>query len=1094
MWKKSIGLAAALLAAASSMVCGSSITISAFILQARADFILNDLQSTPGIMRAMFTNSTGSPIDYTVEVKLVGPRGNTILSGRSKNTKTIAANSTAWMDNTTYRQEDMSGTVDKSIYTKVMQSGRLDAGTYLYSLKVYPANNPSDYDEKSDSITITNPSAPSLIDPVDAKLPAAVAGSKTFRWSAPTFRDGVSVSYIFSIYDMKADQTRESAVAVTPIYTKKGITDSYLAYPADAPAFTPGKKYAWRVRAVQDINNATVGATQNDGKSDIAEFTVQDYEPPILQNVLMSSFGQTRSIQAMFTSLPNAAYYQVEFSSTQGFSDKRSIKATDTTITVGPEQFPMDYNTTYYWRVQAFDDNNKSIAGYSSTGSFLTPAFGETPTLKSPVDIELLNMAPAFSWSAVTDSDQYILEWATDAGFQYKVSQTLDGTTTSWTPDSSAAQFVFNKKYYWRVKAKKNGKDWGQTPLSAWFIISNRFSPVLTMPVNSETLSQFPTFTWTPVNEADGYTLEISSDAGFSRKYTYEVDGASPRFTFNESTTPELSYNLTYYWRVIATRNDKAWGDPSGSAWFKPMFHQAPFLIGPVNTSISTLPYLQWTAVQKAENYSVELADNSNFSGKSTISVSGTSTNWPDTGAPALTDGKKYFWRVTAQKGNAAWGDRSETGYFIWSADTLENRQPQPLSPVGDSDSLTPLFRWVSVKEADHYELQLADNQGMQQAQKFSIDGSTAFCDLGTAHKLKYATTYYWRITAKKGGSVLGKVSDTQSFTTPELQNSPSLIYPVDMGVTTVPLQFRWSEIPESNGYQIQIARTYSFAQAWSRTVQTNTYTYDMQALEPKKDYYWRVIALDGNNKPFGQYSNTGFFTIMPQVTIDTEILRTSDTAPKNLTNPDLPAPAQPALSQSPVSQGQSSAGSTADTPETPALPPQDMSSVDWNQVKSNPDLLSQFDPSRIDFSKLDLEALKDIDTSAIKSQLQSKWAELKDKLKELSLSAPDLPRVDVGQALNKLFGGGGAGSGSKVTPELQDTGPAKLVAIRGISNEVLESKDKLNRVIEFALKEKGLDLKKYKIVQVKINNNAVLTDALQAKIKKGMVSIEITE
>jgi hypothetical protein len=87
-------------------------------------------------------------------------------------------------------------------------------------------------------------------------------------------------------------------------------------------------------------------------------------------------------------------------------------------------------------------------------------------------------------------------------------------------------------------------------------------APTLLSPDNGATNQACrPSFTWSPVSQATNYTIEISSDPGFSSIVQSGSGLINPTFT----PSADLNQNTTYYWRVRAT-------NPCGSGPNSPIF------------------------------------------------------------------------------------------------------------------------------------------------------------------------------------------------------------------------------------------------------------------------------------------------------------------------------------------------------------------------------------------------------------------------------------------------------------------------------------------------------------------------------------------
>jgi hypothetical protein len=89
-------------------------------------------------------------------------------------------------------------------------------------------------------------------------------------------------------------------------------------------------------------------------------------------------------------------------------------------------------------------------------------------------------------------------------------------------------------------------------------------APSLTYPGDGDTLSASQvTFSWTSVEDATNYKLEVSSDENFTSTAVSEdsIDGTSYTVDLEYPTSP-LNGQTTYYWHVAAYK--EGWGSWSG--------------------------------------------------------------------------------------------------------------------------------------------------------------------------------------------------------------------------------------------------------------------------------------------------------------------------------------------------------------------------------------------------------------------------------------------------------------------------------------------------------------------------------------------------
>ena len=136
-----------------------------------------------------------------------------------------------------------------------------------------------------------------------------------------------------------------------------------------------------------------------------------------------------------------------------------------------------------------------------------------------------------------------------------------DTYATTYTPETAFA----DGEYYWRVKARI-GTAW-EAYANAWTFTKDWSGggtnvPQLLSPPEGAVRASFqdPDFSWSPMDGAATYRLEISIDPGFgSTAYTAT--------TLKTQHTPTLRLpNNDYFWRVVPTdyRGNAGVAEPDG--------------------------------------------------------------------------------------------------------------------------------------------------------------------------------------------------------------------------------------------------------------------------------------------------------------------------------------------------------------------------------------------------------------------------------------------------------------------------------------------------------------------------------------------------
>jgi M6 family metalloprotease-like protein len=221
---------------------------------------------------------------------------------------------------------------------------------------------------------------------------------------------------------------------------------------------------------------------------------------------------------------------------------------------------------TLYWRVHT--TGLRGPSAWSEVRSFHSANPPSTPTLLLPANGSLTtNYRPLLDWGSVsmptgTMFDHYNIQVADNAGF---VSPVIDEsaiiviTAHQFIPPSDLTP---NTKYYWRVRSYNTNGEY-----SIWSAVRSFrtavISPTLVAPADTVLVPSLrPTFDWSDVSGASGYTLQISKNGTFTQLLsTVNITGAA---NSQSTSTVNLPTNIPLYWRVRANgvNGPSLWSSP----------------------------------------------------------------------------------------------------------------------------------------------------------------------------------------------------------------------------------------------------------------------------------------------------------------------------------------------------------------------------------------------------------------------------------------------------------------------------------------------------------------------------------------------------
>jgi len=492
------------------------------------------------------------------------------------------------------------------------------------------------------------------------------------------------------------------------------------------------KNTSYEVR-VQSMTGAC-----NSNFSDLIEFkTLKNGPPPLTEAPSLSAPANAAASVELNPTLSwnpltnNYTYYELQISEDVEFSNPIKLRGTS----LYRYLFGLSYGRVYYWKVRGC---NVSYPGPWSETRFFTTL---NPTLSKPMQIfpednyYPVSISPKIAWEAVPNADSYVVQYSNYYDYSiYNQTQTNELSVDL----SSLSQ---GKLYYWRVKAINNSGEfspWAERNFTTEVIIPDGSVPLIPQNESVE-ISVNPYISWSSVDNANYYRLQYSEDPTFAT-----ISGG---VTTSETSTnlQGLKSNTTYHWRVIVWFNETYLGVPSPwSASYSfttgAVTLGTPTLIAPTNNSIeiSINPALTWNPVVNADNYILQFANNSDFTGYTEIPTTTASANLSN-----LSYLTQYYWRVKAVNNGteSQWSD-------VWNFTTADDilLPPTLVSPINNAVNIatSPTLTWNAVDGAESYNLQYSKSSDFSQNTQISNISGTSSQISGLSLK----TYYYWRVNA----------------------------------------------------------------------------------------------------------------------------------------------------------------------------------------------------------------------------------------------------------------------------------------------------------------------------------------------------------
>ncbi len=322
-----------------------------------------------------------------------------------------------------------------------------------------------------------------------------------------------------------------------------------------------------------------------------------------------------------------------------------------------------------------------------------------------------------------------------------------------------------------------------------WNFIDSLTQPVsLTTPVNNSTglHPHNPVLAWNPSPGVTSYQWQIDTDNNFSN-LDKNCEGETDVTTCKLAT---LEQETTYFWRVRASQPFVSpWSPvwtfttlnlspaptstiPPSSPEPSPILLAAPRPSEPkYNTAAPLEPVFKWSASENAEGYYLLVSRNDTFTDlviQRTCYANIWQSNIP------LEYNTCYYWKIRAFLGQnqSPWSDvylfitEPAPSSTPFSLDVPRLSEPRSGIPI----SITPVFKWTLVDNAERYELQISKTDD------FRIPVIDRICNANVWQSdviLEYAVNYYWKVRAIKG-EILSQWSSVSVFSTLAKPASPT--------------------------------------------------------------------------------------------------------------------------------------------------------------------------------------------------------------------------------------------------------------------------------------------------------------------------------
>lgn len=503
-------------------------------------------------------------------------------------------------------------------------------------------------------------------------------------------------------------------------------SDTLINITSNEVPFEYNKTYYWRVRAHIVSDSVHCFTEFSDWFS-----LKSPYKAPTL--VLPENGVTCVDIEQplYWNAVEGANAYEIIVSSKADFSDTlhKAYNVTDTIV-----GFPFNRELSqYYWKVRAFDNNNK---GYWSTPfSFTTTLL--PPGYENPIDSAGgYSLTVYYVWRNKGDNAKYSIQISDKSDFSNLLVDATDLTERTFT--YTHAEYF--KYYYWRVKVHLNGcsSAWSKT-----YVFRTQLpAPILQLPENNATnVEHTPTFSWKPVSGARSYEFMLDTKSNFS---TAIIRSNIP--TNEVRLVQTLNENTIYYWRVRAI-NEEGTSPWSSVFTFTTGYYlpDVPRIIAPANEStkhpINGLQ-LVWTSANRAQKYQLQVTKLPEFTQLIVDNDNLIDTTYVLNNLENYT---VYLFRVRAinQGGASDWS----LPYSFRTINVAPTTPPDLTVPANGAinQPLGIRLTWLPVQRAEGYRLQVAKDESFNNLFVNELEIYLTYYNL---FNLAENTEYYWRVKA----------------------------------------------------------------------------------------------------------------------------------------------------------------------------------------------------------------------------------------------------------------------------------------------------------------------------------------------------------
>ncbi|RMZ50014.1 hypothetical protein EB821_00155 [Candidatus Marinimicrobia bacterium PRS2] len=310
--------------------------------------------------------------------------------------------------------------------------------------------------------------------------------------------------------------------------------------------------YFWQIEGATETA-VIISNTGSFVTPSFVELSIQELEDEVVISVTNPSFSWEAG--------EGISAFSIRFSDKSDFSVGWNFQIGATNFQY-PGEPPLTFDIPYYWQVSPLNNEGSPIGGWTSSRSFSISA-AYIVELELPGNGEVATTSkPKFQWGVIEGAAKYEIQVSNLEDFSeimWSSAEIIENSTPY--PGSGSEPLNYGQTYFWHVRALGEEATLGDYSTAFSFYLSGENKVELEGPLDEESESLFPYFSWIPVNVASAYSLTLASDESIST-IIYSADATEVFYQYPQAAPP-LGNGVTLYWKVIAKDEN---GSPVGDA------------------------------------------------------------------------------------------------------------------------------------------------------------------------------------------------------------------------------------------------------------------------------------------------------------------------------------------------------------------------------------------------------------------------------------------------------------------------------------------------------------------------------------------------